>query len=55
MKICNTETDIQDCLSCYGNMFYELTREEIMALLDGKTLADPDFDEYGVVINMKGE
>lgn len=53
MKICNNIEDQNEYTSIYGNNFFELTREEIMALLDGKTLGDPDFDEYGTFIRME--
>ena len=53
MKICNSIEDEKECMSLFGNNFFELTREEIMALLDGKTLCDPDFDEYGTFIRME--
>lgn len=53
MLICKNEEDKNYCTSAWGNNFFELTREEIMALLDGKTLGDPDFDEYGTFIKMK--
>lgn len=53
MLICNDEKDIELCKSCYGNNFFVLTREEIAALLDGKTLGDPNYDEYGTFIKME--
>lgn len=56
MKICSTEDEINKYVSCWGNFKFELTREEIEALLEGKTLVDPEDDvDYGVIISMKGE
>lgn len=56
MKICSTEDEINKYVSPWGNFEFELTREEIEALLEGKTLVDPkDGIEYGVIISMKGE
>lgn len=53
MKICNSIEDENACTSPWGNNLFKLTREEIMALLDGKILGDPDFDEYGTFIWME--
>ena len=41
MKICSTEDEINKYVSPWGNFEFELTREEIEALLEGKTLVDP--------------
>lgn len=41
------------CTSKWVNNRFVLTREEVAALLDGKVLADPDFDEYGTFIELE--
>lgn len=53
MKICENLKDADKYSSRWGNTTFELSMEEIMALLDGKVLADADFDEYGTFIKMK--
>ena len=54
MKICSTEDEINKYVSCWGNFEFELTREEIEALLEGKTLVDPEDDvDCGVIISMR--
>ena len=57
MIIIKNKEDEKLCTSCWGNNFVELTREEVIALLQGKTLGDPNFNEYGTFIRMetKGE
>jgi hypothetical protein len=39
--------------SAIGNFIYRLTKEQMRALLDGKILADPEPDEYGIIILME--
>ena len=53
MTIYNKNDDMSECTSKWGNTRFVLTREEVAALLDGKVLADPDFDEYGTFIKME--
>lgn len=49
------EAENAGCYSPYGNFIYRLNKEEIQALLDGKILADPEPDEYGIIILMEEE
>lgn len=53
MIIYNKNDDMSECESPWGNNTFVLTREEVTALLDGKVLADPDFDEYGTFIELE--
>lgn len=53
MLIIKNEEDEKLCTSHWGNEFFELTIEEVIALLQGKTLGDPHFDEYGTFIKME--
>lgn len=46
--------DQEVCTSCWGNEIVKLTKEEIYALLAGKTLGNPNYDEYGLFIKMEG-
>ena len=55
MLIIENDTDKKRCMSCYGNHTFILTKEEILALLEGKVLGDPDYDEYGTFITMEKE
>lgn len=55
MLIIKNDTDKKKCMSCYGDHTFVLTKEEVLALLEGKILGDPDFDEYGTFITMKKE
>ena len=57
MLIIKNEEDEKQCTSRWGNELFVLTIEEVIALLQGKTLGDPNFDEYGTFIRMetKGE
>lgn len=52
--ICNNEDEIKSNMSCWGNYTFELSTEDIMALLKGKTLAT-DNGEYGIFIKMGEE
>lgn len=51
--ICNTEEEANAHVSCYGNEYFIITREDIEALLAGKILAGDDGGEYGVFIMME--
>lgn len=51
--ICNNEDEIKANKSCWGNVTFELSAEDIVALLKGKTLAGDD-GEYGIFIKMEG-
>lgn len=53
MIIYNKNDDMSECKSAWGNETFVLTREEIMALLEGKVLVNDDFDEYGTFIMME--
>lgn len=50
--ICNNEDEIKANKSCWGNVTLELSTEDIMALLKGKTLAT-DNGEYGIFIKLE--
>lgn len=50
--ICNNEDEIKSNMSCLGNYTFELSTEDIMALLKGKTLAT-DNGEYGIFIKLE--
>lgn len=49
--ICNNEDEINSKKSCWGNVTFELSTEDIAALLKGKTLAAND-GEYGIFIKL---
>ena len=51
--ICNNEDEIKANESCWGNATFELSAEDIAALMNGKTLAAMVADEYGVFIKMR--
>ena len=55
MLIIKNNTDKKKCMSVFGNNEFVLTKEEVLALLEGKVLGDPDFNEYGTFITMKKE
>ena len=55
MLIIENDTDKKRCMSSYGNHTFVLTKDEVLSLLAGKVLGDPDFDEYGTFITMKKE
>lgn len=57
MKIFESKQEAENagCYSPYGNFVYHLNKEQIQALLDGKILADPELDEYGMIIQMEDE
>lgn len=49
--ICNNENDIKSFQSPWGKEYFELSAEDIRALLEGKTLAFRG--EYGIFIKME--
>ena len=55
MLIIENDTDKKRCMSAFGDNEFVLTKEEVLALLAGKVLGDPNFDEYGTFITMKKE
>ena len=55
MPIIKNDTDKKKCMSVFGDNEFVLTKEEVLALLEGKVLGDPDFDEYGTFIKMEKE
>lgn len=55
MLIIENDTDKKRCMSAFGDNEFVLTKEEVLALLEGKVLGDPDFDEYGTFIAMEKE
>ena len=52
--ICNTEEEANAHVSCSGNEYFMIAREDIEALLAGKILAGDVGGEYGVFIMMRG-
>lgn len=53
MKVYDKDDDMAECISPYGNRSLFITKEQIQALLDGKVLADDEFDEYGTFIELE--
>ena len=53
--VCSTKEEAYKYLSCYGNTYFTITREDIEALLAGKILAGYVAGEYGVFISMDKE
>lgn len=51
--ICNNEEEIKSNTSCWGNQTFEISDEDIAALLKGKTLTAMVNDEYGIFIKME--
>ena len=51
--ICNNAEEIESNMSCWGNQIFEISDEDIAALLKGKTLAATVNDEYGIFIKME--
>ena len=51
--ICNNMEEEKSNESPYGNEDYEISADDIKALIDGKTLTAMINDEYGVFIKMK--
>lgn len=54
LNICNNEDEIKANESYWGNETFELSIEDVTALLKGKTLASMVADEYGIFIKMEG-
>lgn len=52
MRIYDKNDDMKECSSPYGNISLFITKDQIQALLDGKVLADDNFDEYGIFIEL---
>lgn len=50
--ICNSKEEIKSNMSCWGNVTFELSAEDIFALFKGKTLAG-DTGEYGIFIRLE--
>lgn len=55
MLIIENDADKKRCMSAFGDNEFILSKEEVLALLEGKVLGDPDFDEYGTFITMEKE
>ena len=55
MLIIKNDTDKKKCMSVFGDNEFILTKKEVLALLEGKVLGDPEFDEYGTFIKMEKE
>ena len=55
MLIIKNDADKKKCMSAFGDNEFVLTKEEVLALLEGKVLGDPDFNEYGTFITMEKE
>ena len=55
MLIIENDTDKKKCMSAFGDNEFVLTKKEVLALLEGKVLGDPNFDEYGTFITMEKE
>ena len=51
--ICNDEDEINSNMSCWGNETFEISIDDIAALLEGKTITTMINDEYGVFIKME--
>ena len=50
--ICNNEDEVESNKSCWGNQTFEISSEDIKALLEGKTITATVNDEYGIFITM---
>ena len=50
--ICNNEDEVESNKSCWGNQTFEISSEDIKALLEGKTITAMVNDEYGIFITM---
>ena len=55
MLIIENDTDKKKCMSAFGDNEFVLTKEEVLSLLAGKVLGEPDFHEYGTFITMEKE
>lgn len=50
--ICSNEDEIKSNKSRWGNQTFEISSEDIKALLEGKTITAMVNDEYGIFITM---
>lgn len=50
--ICDTEEEVESHKSCWDNTIFEVSEKDIIALLEGKTLAAFD-GEYGTFIKLE--
>ena len=50
--ICNNKDEIKSNKSRWGNQIFEISSEDIKALLDGKAITAMVNDEYGIFITM---
>ena len=50
--ICNNEDEIKSNKSRWGNQTFEISSEDIKALLEGKSITAMVNDEYGIFITM---
>lgn len=55
MLIIKNSTDKKRYMSAFGDNEFVLTKDEVLALLKGEVLGDPDFEEYGTFITMEKE
>ena len=53
--ICNNEDEIKLNKSCWGNQTFEISAQDIAALLEGKTLTAMVNDEYGIFIKIEAD
>ena len=53
--ICNNEDEIKSNKSCWGNHTFEISAQDIAALLEGKTLTAMVNDEYGIFIKIEAD
>ena len=53
--ICNNEDEIKSNKSCWGNQTFEISAQDIAALLEGKTLTAMVNDEYGIFIKIEAD
>ena len=53
--ICNNEDEIKANKSCWGNQTFEISAQDIAALLEGKTLTAMVNDEYGIFIKIEAD
>lgn len=51
--ICNNEDEIRSNQSRYGNQTFEISAKDLIALLEGNTLAAMVNDEYGIFIKIE--
>lgn len=51
--ICNNEDEVKSNESCWGNQEFEISAEDITALLKGKTLTAMVNDEYSIFIRLE--